>query len=122
MKTNDPVDGYIAKFPREIQRKLMEIRAAIRQEVPAGTEEKISYGIPTFFFRRNLVHFAAFRDHISFFPTGSGIAKFRNELGKYKLSKGTVQIPLDQELPIPLIRKIVRFRVNEELTRNKQNP
>jgi len=107
------IDAYIRSFPQEIQKKLNTLRKAIQEEVPSETIEKISYQIPTFYFKQNLVHFAAFKDHISLFPTSSGILKFKKELSKYKISKGTIQIPLHEKLPIDLVKKIVRFRVEE---------
>jgi uncharacterized protein YdhG (YjbR/CyaY superfamily) len=106
------IDEYIAQFPGEIQEILEKLRQAIRESAPEATEA-ISYRIPTFKLNGNLVHFAAFRDHISFFPTSSGVEAFRNELSGYKTSKGTVQFPLDKPIPFDLVRKIVKFRVRE---------
>lgn len=107
------IDEYIAQFPDEVRTILEKIRATIRTAAP-GAEEAIRYGIPTF--RQNgsnLVHFAAFKDHISFFPTSSGIAQFSSELAPYPTSKGTVQFPLGTLVPYDLVAKIVRFRVEE---------
>ena len=81
--------------------------------------EAISYQIPTFKLDGNLVHFAAFKNHIGFYPTSSGIAAFEKDLSKYKTSKGTVQFPLDKPIPYDLVRKIVLFRVKENLARKK---
>lgn len=107
------IDEYIASFPPAIQEKLREIRAVIRTAVPEA-EEAIRYGIPTFRLDNvNLVHFAAFKDHLSFFPTPSGIVQFRQELSRYALSKGTVQIPLDEPVPYDLLARIARFRAGE---------
>jgi len=106
------IDGYIASFPEEVREKLEKLRGVIRAAAP-GAEEAIAYGIPTFRLRGNLVHFAAFKDHISFFPTSSPIPVFQKELASYKLSKGTVQFPLDRPIPFGLVKKIVRFRVKE---------
>jgi uncharacterized protein YdhG (YjbR/CyaY superfamily) len=106
------IDEYIGQFPGEIQDLLQKLRQAIRESAPKA-QEAISYRIPTFKLNGNLVHFAAFRDHISFFPTSSGITAFRNELSGYKTSKGTVQFPLDKPIPFDLVRKIVKFRVRE---------
>ena len=112
------IDEYIASLPPDVQEKLQGIRAVIRKAAPEA-EEAIRYGIPTF--RQNgsnLVHFAAFKDHLSFFPTSSGVAKFQEELSSYKLSKGTVQFPLNGPVPHDLVDRITRFRVEE--TRKKK--
>lgn len=108
------IDEYIAGFPRDIQKILEEIRATIKAAAPAATE-KISYQMPTFFLKGNLVHFAAFKKHIGFYPTPSGIDKFKKELSRYEGAKGSVQFPLDEPIPYDLIRKIVEFRVTENL-------
>lgn len=108
------IDEYIAMFPEEIQSTLQALRATIKAAAPDATE-KISYQIPTFYLSGNLVHFAAFKDHISFFPTSSGIAAFKRELRKYPSAKGTVRFPIDKPLPLNLIRRIVKFRVAENL-------
>jgi len=107
------IDEYIASFPPGEQQKLREMRAVIRRAAP-DAEEAIRYGIPTFRLDgSNLVHFAAFKDHLSFFPTASGVEKFRKDLSAYTLSKGTIQFPLDGPVPYDLMEKIVRFRVQE---------
>ena len=112
------IDEYIASFSPDVQEKLQGIRATIRKIVP-DAEEAIRYGIPTFRLDgSNLVHFAAFKDHISFFPTASGVEKFLEELSSYKLSKGTIQIPLDVPVPYDLMKRIARFRAEE--TRKKK--
>jgi uncharacterized protein YdhG (YjbR/CyaY superfamily) len=110
------IDEYLGLFPADIQKKLQELRLVIRAAAPDATE-KISYQIPTFYLKGNLVHFAAFKDHISFFPTSSGIEAFKKELSVYKGAKGTVRFPLDQPLPLELISRIVKFRVAENLKR-----
>jgi uncharacterized protein YdhG (YjbR/CyaY superfamily) len=113
------IDEYIASFPAEIQEKLQGLRAVIRKAAP-DAEEAIRYGIPTF--RQNgsnLVHFAAFRDHLSFFPTSSGVAKFQKELSSYQLSKGTIQFPLDKPVPYDLVERITRFRAEENRQKKK---
>jgi uncharacterized protein YdhG (YjbR/CyaY superfamily) len=112
MKTYKDIDSYIKAAPKEAQPLLWQMRETIQEVAPEATEA-ISYGIPTFKLHGNLVHFGAFKTHVSFFPTSSGVAAFTKELSKYKISKGTVQFPLDQKLPLPLIKKIVRFRVKE---------
>ena len=112
MKNTKSIDAYINKYPLVVQDKLNSVRRLIRQLAPKA-EEAIKYGIPTFVLNGNLVHFAAFKDHIGFFPTSSGIAAFKNELKKYDTAKGTVRFPLDKPLPLPLIKKIVKFRIGE---------
>ena len=108
------IDEYIATFPEEIQKILKELRATIKVHAP-DAEEKFSYGMPTFFLNGNLVHFAAFKTHIGFYPTPSGIEAFKDELSIYKGAKGSVQFPIDKPLPLKLIGKIVKFRVTENL-------
>lgn len=115
-KTNS-IDYYINSFPEEIQNILTEIRTTIKEIAPEASE-KISYGIPTFYLNGNLVHFAAYKNHIGFYPGASGIEKFQKEISIYKNSKGTVQFPLKEDLPIDLIKKIVAFRVNENTSKN----
>jgi uncharacterized protein YdhG (YjbR/CyaY superfamily) len=110
------INEYIATFPEEVQKKLEDIRATIKNAAPEA-QEKISYQIPTFYLYGNLVHFAAFKNHISFFPTSSGVQAFKNELSQYENSKGTIKLPLDKPLPLDLISKIVKFRVTENLKR-----
>lgn len=106
------IDEYILLQPPAIQEILQKIRETIKDAAP-GAEEAISYRIPTFRLGGNLVHFAAFKNHISFFPTASGIANFTDELSKYEVSKGTVRFPVDKEIPYKLISKITKFRVKE---------
>jgi uncharacterized protein YdhG (YjbR/CyaY superfamily) len=111
-ETAKNVDEYIAGFPGEIQKGLRELRAFIKAEVPAASE-KISYGMPTFYLEGNLVHFAAFKDHYGFFPAPSGIDRFEEELAPYRSGKGTLRFPLDKPLPWELLKKVIRFRVEE---------
>lgn len=110
------IDQYITAFPADIQQKLRELRAVIAAEAPQATE-KISYAMPTFYLEGNLVHFAAFKHHIGFYPDPSGIEQFKDELAAYRNSKGAVQFPLDRPLPLELIGRIVRYRVEENLRR-----
>ena len=113
------VDEYIAGFPPEAQARLEEIRALIREEAPDATET-ISYAIPTLDLQgRHLCHFAAFKDHLSFFPTGEGADAFADELKAYKGGRGTVQFPYSQSLPADLIRRMVRYRVRQVEAREK---
>jgi len=108
------VDDYIARFPKDVRARLRAMRRTIKAAAPKATET-ISYRIPTFRLKGNLVHFAAFSRHIGFYPTSSGIAAFKAELAPYKGARGSVQFPLDQALPLSLVAKIVRFRVKESL-------
>lgn len=120
MRTDQPIpgtiDAYIAGFPQDIQERLQNIRKAIHEAAPEA-EEAIKYGMPTFTLQGNLVHFAAFKKHIGFYPAPSGIDAFKAELSVYASAKGSVQFPLDQPIPYNLIRKIVQFRVTQNLER-----
>lgn len=113
------MDEYIASFPKDIQDILKSLRRVIIESAPQA-EEAISYGIPTFKLNGNLVHFAAFKNHIGFYPTSSPIAAFKKDLSPYELAKGTVRFPIDQPIPFGLVKKIVRYRVKENLA--KQRP
>ena len=106
------IDDYINRFPKPTADLLSQIRSTVRKAAPKATE-KISYGIPTFDYNGNLVHFAAFKNHIGFFPAPSAIQTFATELKSYKTSKGTVQFPLTDTLPLKLIQRIVKFRLKE---------
>ncbi|MFC5269613.1 iron chaperone [Adhaeribacter terreus] len=105
------IDEYIAGFPAETQRALTQIRETIKELAPEA-EEAISYAIPTFKLRgHNLVHFAAFANHIGFYPTPVGMEAFENAFAAYKTGKGSVQFPLDKPIPLDLITKIVLFLI-----------
>lgn len=108
------IDEYILSFPDDIQNILKRIRKAIKEEVPEATED-ISYGMPTFKLNGNLIHFAAYKHHIGFYPTPSGVEVFKKELEEYKTSKGAIQFPLNKPIPLDLIRRIVKYRRNEVL-------
>jgi uncharacterized protein YdhG (YjbR/CyaY superfamily) len=110
------IDDYIAAFPKNVQPKLSELRSAIKESAPEA-EEAISYGMPTYKLNGNLVHFAAYKRHIGFYPTHSGILAFEEKLSIYKHSKGAVQFPIDDPIPLDIVREIVRYRVKENLTR-----
>ena len=112
--TYESIDEYISNFPPEIQEKLKEIRKVIKESAPEAVE-KISYQMPTFVLHGNLVHFAAFKNHIGFYPTPSGIDAFKRELSEYKGAKGSVQFPIEKPLPYQLISKIVKYRVVENI-------
>ena len=117
-KDSKAIDDYIAAFPPEIQQKLTALRKVIRETAPEA-EEKISYQMPTFAQNGNLVHFAAFKNHIGFYPAPSGIENFQEQLARYKSSKGAIQFPLDEEIPLGLVGEIVRFRLKENLLKAK---
>jgi uncharacterized protein YdhG (YjbR/CyaY superfamily) len=110
------IDEYIGTFPEDVQRILNELRQTIKEAAPEA-QETINYQIPTFTLNGNLVHFAAFEKHIGFYPTPSGMEAFKQELSRYKGAKGSVQFPIDEPLPLPLIRRIVEYRVKENLAR-----
>jgi uncharacterized protein YdhG (YjbR/CyaY superfamily) len=114
--TAQSIDEYIAGFPTEVQKLLEKVRMTIRKAAPAA-EEAIKYQIPTFVLKGNLVHFAAYKNHIGFYPTSSAIRKFKNELSDYAGAKGSVRFPLDKPIPFTLIGKITKFRVKENLAR-----
>jgi uncharacterized protein YdhG (YjbR/CyaY superfamily) len=110
------IDEYIAGFPANIQKILQEIRLTISQAAPDASE-KISYGMPTFVLKGNLVHFAAFKNHIGFYSTPSGTTQFQQEMLGYKHAKGSIQFPLEKPMPFDLIAEIVKFRVEENLAK-----
>jgi uncharacterized protein YdhG (YjbR/CyaY superfamily) len=122
MNTNETISGtidaYIAAFPAEVQKKLKELRKVIKEAAPEA-EEKISYQMPTFTQNGNLVHFAAFKNHIGFYPAPSGIEKYQDELARYKTSKGAIQFPLGEDIPFDLVREIVKFRLQENMAKVK---
>lgn len=112
------IDEYIAGFPPAVQKILQKIRRTVRKAAP-DAEETIKYQMPTFTLKGNLVHFAAFQKHIGFYPAPTGIEEFKQELSVYEGGRGSVRFPLDQPIPFDLIRRIVRFRVKENLERAK---
>lgn len=119
MKEYKDIKSYIAASPKETQSLLKQTYTTIKKAAPKA-EEKISYGIPTFTLNGNLVHFGAFKTHIGFFPGPAGITAFKKELSSYKTSKGTIQFPLGEKLPLTLIAKIVKFRVKQNLAKKKK--
>lgn len=114
----NPIVNYIGRFPPDVQEKLNAMRTVILSVAPNAIE-KISYGIPTFYVNGNLVHFAAFKNHIGFYPGASGVAYFQEELDGYPLSKGTIQFPLDKPIPLELVKRITAFRLEENLSKSK---
>ena len=117
MKTGEykDIDGYIALFPKDVQQVLQKMREEISRAAPEATET-ITYGIPTYRYRGNLVHFAAYDTHIGFYPTPSGIEAFKSEMINYETGKGTVRFPLGEPIPYDLVRKVVEFRMQENRT------
>ena len=120
MKTESPIpkdiDEYIAGFPADVRERLEKMRAAIKNAAPQA-EERISYRMPTFFLNGNLVYFAAFKNHIGFYPGAGAVESFKQELSIYRGAKGSVQLPMDQPIPTDLIERIVKFRIEENLGR-----
>jgi uncharacterized protein YdhG (YjbR/CyaY superfamily) len=112
------IDEYIESFPENVQKLLKQMRATIVKAAPAS-EEAIRYAIPTFILNGNLVHFAAFKNHIGFYPAPSGIEAFKKEVAPYEAGKGSLQFPLDKPLPLTLVTKIVRYRVSQNLEKSK---
>ena len=113
------IDEYIATFPEDIQEILQAIRAAIKAAAPEA-REKISYQMPTFDLKGNLVHFAAFKNHIGFYPTPSGTEAFKDEIARYQGAKGSIRFPLDEPMPLDLITRIVKMRVAENLKKAEE--
>ena len=118
MEKAKSVDEYISSFPPEVQKRLKSMRETIRKAAP-DAEEKIGYGIPTYTLNGNLVHFGGFKNHVGFYPDPSGIKAFEKELVPYVGAKGSVQFPHDKPLPLPLITKIVKYRVKQNLEKKK---
>jgi uncharacterized protein YdhG (YjbR/CyaY superfamily) len=118
------IDKYISGFPSDVKKRLERMRAAVREAAPLA-EETMKYRMPTFVLHGNLVHFAAFANHIGFYPVPTGIEAYKKELAPYKQGKGSVQFPHDKPLPLELVKKIVRFRVKENAAkadRRKKEP
>ncbi len=108
------VDSYISGYPPTVQKMLKQLRAAVRKAAPKA-EESISYMMPAYKLNGPLVYFGAYEKHIGFYPTGSGVAAFQKEIASYKSSKGAIQFPLDQPLPLELVEKIVKFKAKENM-------
>ncbi|MEK6375192.1 MAG: DUF1801 domain-containing protein [Acidobacteriota bacterium] len=114
------IDDYIAGFPDDVQEILQKMRATIKKAAP-DAEEAIKYQIPTFVLNGNLVHFAAFKSHIGFYPVPRGVEEFKKELSLYEGGKGTLRLPFDRPIPVALIHKIVRFRAKQNLEKSGTN-
>ncbi|NMB67288.1 MAG: hypothetical protein GYA20_00815 [Chloroflexi bacterium] len=121
MQTNPPttIDAYIAQFPEDIQQILQRVRAVIHAAVPQATE-KISYAMPTFFLGGNLIHFAAFKQHIGVYPAGSELGALKDEVARYRTSKGTLQFPLSEPIPYELIGRVALARAAERTEKKKK--
>ncbi|MBD2754468.1 iron chaperone [Spirosoma validum] len=116
MTTDKPntIDEYIAEFPEDVQERLQQIRATIKRAAP-DAEETIKYAMPTFTLKGNLVYFAAFKNHIGFYATPKGNEAFQKELSAYKQGKGSIQFPLNKPMPLDLIARMVKYRVEENV-------
>lgn len=119
MKAFTTIDEFIGSYPEPVQAILQELRLVIHEEAPEAGE-KISYGIPTFTFHGNLVHFSAYDKHIGFYPGSGLIAEFAKELEPYETVKGTIRFPIDKPLPYPLIRKMVKSAIRRNLQKIKK--
>ena len=119
MKNYASIDAYIGEFPENVQELLQTMRATIHAAAPEATEA-IKYGIPTFILNGNLVHFGGYKSHIGFYPAPRGIEAFKEETEQYEGGKGTLQFPLDKPLPLDLVAKIVKFRVQDNLERKEK--
>ena len=112
------IDQFIANYPENVQEILQKIRQTIHEVAPEA-KEKISYGIPTFKLKGNLVHFSAYEHHIGFYPGAGAIVTFKDDLKAYNTSKGTVQFPLDQPIPYDLIKRVTLYRVEQQINKEK---
>jgi uncharacterized protein YdhG (YjbR/CyaY superfamily) len=119
MKNFTSIDAYIADFPENVQELLQKMRDTIKAAAPEATEA-IKYGIPTFILNGNLVHFGGYKAHIGFYPAPRGIEAFKEETAIYEGGKGTLQFPIDKPLPLDLVTRIVKFRVQDNLERKKK--
>ena len=114
----EDIDEYIAAFPCDVQKILQKIRKTIRKAAPDAAEA-ISYAIPTFKLNGNLIHFAAYQNHIGLYPAPRGVQEFKEDMARYEGGKGTARFPLDEPIPYDLITRIVKYRVKQNLERNK---
>ncbi|WP_214071967.1 DUF1801 domain-containing protein [Mucilaginibacter sp. dw_454] len=119
MKQAKSIDEYIADFPEDVQAQLQTIRQTIHNAAPDATED-IKYGIPTFVLNGNLVHFGGYKKHIGFYPAPMGIEAFEAETAQYQAGRGTLQFPLDKPMPLELIEKVVKYRVEKNLTKGRK--
>jgi uncharacterized protein YdhG (YjbR/CyaY superfamily) len=119
-KTPKNIDEYVERFPKQVQVLLRQMRRTIRKAAPKA-EETISYGIPSFKLGRNLVWFAGYKRHIGFYPGSAAISAFKKELSAYRSAKGSVQFPVNKPLPLALVSRIVKFRVEQNLSKKRKN-
>ena len=119
-KNNSLIDNYINQFPKEVRDKLIELNNLIKEIVPDATE-KFSYGMPTYYYYKNLVHFAVNKNHIGFYPTPSGVSYFLSLSDKYPSSKGAIRFDIKNELPLDIIRKVIEFRKMENYNMYETN-
>lgn len=112
----EAVEAHLATFSPQVQEILQALRSCIREEAPQALE-RMAYGLPTFWQDGNLVHYSAWAHHVGLYPGASGVAAFEAELAPYPRSKGAIRFPLDQPLPLDLVRRIVRYRLEENLAR-----
>lgn len=112
MQKANTIDEFISQFPAKQQKLMQQLRKTILKAAP-NAGETISYGIPTFTLHGNLVHFSAYEHHIGFYPGAAGIANFMDEIAKYKFAKGSVQFPIDEPMPLDLIKRITKFRIQQ---------
>jgi uncharacterized protein YdhG (YjbR/CyaY superfamily) len=119
MMTAKSIDEHIKTLPKDVAKLVQSIRETVHKAAPDAVEG-IKYGLPTFILQgKNLVHFAGYKEHIGFYPAPSGIEAFKKDLAKYNTGKGTLRFSLDEPIPLPLIRKVVLFRVKETLAKVK---
>lgn len=118
MNTYKNIDEYIGSFPADVQALLQQMRITIQKAAPQA-KEAIKYGIPTFILNGNLVHFGGYKNHIGFYPAPMGIEAFKEETAPYNAGKGTLQFALDKPLPLDLITRIVKYRVEKSLEKGK---
>lgn len=121
MKENTQIDAYISEFPENVQDKLREMREILRAALP-NASEVISYKMPAFKTTEVLVYYAGYKNHIGFYPTSSGIREFQSEFGQYQWSKGAVQFPLNEALPVVLIQRMAEFRREEVARKRSKKP
>jgi uncharacterized protein YdhG (YjbR/CyaY superfamily) len=115
-KQANSIDEYIADFPDDVRKAMEKVRSTITKAAPRA-EEAIKYQIPTFVLNGNLIHFAGYKNHIGLYPGSKAIEEFKDQLSGYKISKGTVQFPLDKPMPVGLINKITKFCVKQNRAR-----
>lgn len=118
-KPND-IDEYISRFPNDVREALQHIRSTVKKAAPAA-KEAIKYSMPAFILNGNLVYFAAFKNHIGFYPVPTGNKAFEEEFSHYKTGKGSIQFPLDKPMPLALITKIVKFRIKQNLEKRRES-